>query len=503
MFSFLVSILLLGSQALWAQESPRDLQFIETQNTQAMPFSIPVYLDTDGNLSIISNKSSTPLSFRTNTQVAWNNATSLFIKPIKHQGFAFEPQKQKMEWIQVKRKRWEFGLGLGSLTSKLPFSFGLTPYKGARTVMTRNLLTKDEKVPKAELPKTLDIVKEWREGDNGSFQTYGGIHILAGIGSSGASLSGGITFQSLFSVGVMRLPDNKVQLSISEENLNKRRLQASATVAIRTLQWISGKRFTSVFTLDLDNNEHYELYAQAVKGKLSELQKALPTDAQKMEWKGNEKIAYYGIPGVAGKYFYRSEYVMDKEGEVDILDTKSRRNSGIFVPMRNYNNLVYQTENDITLYWFADMNKAHEALLTKRFLTPGRVMGAQGFEAKIPEGQVIGSTLSQMGISFTRKELDNISPELFEEVMENFKLRCEEMKLDCASPKKYSKLVTQLESFRNQPWVDVRDKLGFMMLENPALIYAYIKSIKSKKSIYFKFLNQKYQSMEGSALIVI
>lgn len=486
----------------FAQEAPRDLEFIETQNTQAMPFNIPVYLDLEGNLNILFNKSEMPISFRVNTQVAWNNATSLYIKPIKRQGFAFLNQKDGLEWIQVRRKRWEFGLGLGVLTNKLPFSLGLSPYKGSRMIVTRNLLNPTEKLEKPKLPKTLEEIKSWRVGDTGSFQTYGGVHVLLGA-SMGVSMTAGVTFQSLFGLVVSRLADNKVQLSIAEENLNKRRLQANALVATATYHLINGKRLTSHFTFDLNDESHKRLFALAIKGKLSDVQEELSSEAQMLIWKGEEKIGYYGIPGVAGKYSYRSEYVMKLNGEEDTLDVESRRNSGIFVPMRNYNNLVYQTQSAVTLYWFAEMNKANQELLAKKFLNPGKIMGAQGFEQTIPAGSKIGSTLSQMGISFTKEELANVSPELLNEVLTHYLTRCQEMKLSCAEEKEFVKVEKKLKGFLGKNWVDIRDQLGFVLIEQPALIYAYIKAIKSKKKIYYKFMNQTYQSLEGSAAIEI
>jgi hypothetical protein len=47
----------------------------------------------------------------------------------------------------------------------------------------------------------------------------------------------------------------------------------------------------------------------------------------------------------------------------------------------------------------------------------------------------------------------------------------------------------------------VRVPLANLLMEEPALIYAYVKSLNLKKRVYFKFLNQKFQSLEGTALI--
>ena len=108
-----------------------------------------------------------------------------------------------------------------------------------------------------------------------------------------------------------------------------------------------------------------------------------------------------------------------------------------------------------------------------------------------------------MGMSFTREEIENVTPEILEVVIANFQERCERMELSCARPKTQKKIGKALRGFLGQKWEDVRDKLGFIMLDEPALIHSYIKAIKSKKKVYFKFLNEKYQSLEGAASIEI
>ena len=149
------------------------------------------------------------------------------------------------------------------------------------------------------------------------------------------------------------------------------------------------------------------------------------------------------------------------------------------------------------------MNKANEEVLSQRFLTPGKIMGARGFGAALPPGTLIGSALSQMGVSFSREELEAITPEMLEEILVNFRARCEEMKLSCAQKKNFNKISKSLRSYMSRKWDEVKDKLGFLMIDEPALINSYIKTIGSKKKLYFKFLNEKFQSMEGSAEIVV
>lgn len=504
MFKPLLLALFLCAQAAFAQDLSRDLEFIDTQNSASYPFGIPLYVGLDGQVNIISKSDATAMSFRPTGQVFWNRTSSLYIKPVQSNAFAFSEQKNGLEWIQVKRKRMEIGLGLGASLTKLPISVGLTPYKGARTVIIRHTKNHNEKIGSMKLPKHLDEMRDWTVGDEGSFQTYGGVELSVSANYAVATIVNlSVTVQSLFGVIIQRTTDNNVHLTISEENLNKRRIQSGVIVGTATMNYFNGKRLSTHFILDLDNPRHHELYELALKGKLTELQRELPAEAQKMVWKGNERIGYFGVPGVAGKYFTRAEYKMDFDGEDDVLDVKSRRSSGLFLPLRNHNKMVYQTESALILFWYSEMNKADEEVLSRKFLTPGRVMGAKGFSSVLPQGTKIGSTLSQMGLSFTREELDNVTPELLETVLSHFKARCELMQQSCASAKAQKKIGKTLRGFLGQKWEDVRDKLGFIMLEEPALIHSYIKAIKAKKSVYFKFLNEKYQSLEGAAVIEI
>ena len=504
MFKPFLIALFLFAQASFAQDLSRDLEFIDTQSSATYPFGIPLYVGLDGQVNIISKSDATAMSFRPTGQVFWNRTSSLYIRPVQSNAFSFSEQKADLEWIQVKRKRMELGIGLGASLTKLPISVGLTPYKGARSVIIRYTKNHNEKIGSMKMPKHMDELRDWSVGDEGSFQTYGGVELSVSANYAIATIVNlSMTVQSLFSVVMQRTANNNVHLTISEENLNKRRIQSGAIVGTATLNYFNGKRLSTHFILDLDNPRHHELYELALKGKLTQLQRELPAEAQKMVWKGNERIGYFGVPGVAGKYFTRAEYKMDFDGEDDVLDVKSRRSSGLFLPLRNHNKMVYQTESALILFWYSEMNKADEEVLSRKFLTPGRVMGAKGFDSVLPAGTKIGSTLSQMGLSFTREELDNVSPELLEKVLGHFKERCESLKQSCASAKAQRKIGKTLRGFLGKKWEEVRDKLGFIMLDEPALIHSYIKAIKARKTVYFKFLNEKYQSLEGAAVIEI
>lgn len=501
----LIFSMLFFCQNLLAQDLSQDLTFIETQNTHALPFNLPVYVDLAGNLSIISRDSNVGTTINPMLHGSLKYDKSIYIRPVQRRAFSLDQQKEDMGWIEVKKTRWELGAGLNASFASNVISVGLVPYKGARQVMIRHKKNREDKTGLPWLPDQLSDMESWSIGDSGSFQRYGGIQLFVGAGVSVINVATvGITLQNLFSVNVKKLTDERVQLTIAEEDLRKRRIQSGSTVANVRLHWFSGKRLTQHFILNLKDELHERLYRLAIKGKLDELQRKLPQDAQLMQWKGSERLGYIGIPGVAGQHYQRSEYEMDYEEEGhEVLDIKGKRSSGWFIPVRNHNKLVYQTDEAITLFWYSEMNKADDKVLNRKFLTPGKIMGARGFDTALPEGTKIGSTLAQMGMSFTREELEAISPAMLEEILVQFRQRCEALALSCAHNKQFRKISRKLKSFMDLTWEQVRDKLGFLMIEEPALIYAYVKSIRSNKKLYFKFMNEKFQSMEGAAELVM
>lgn len=502
MQKFLFLILILASQLTHAQDLSRDLEFIETQNTMSNPATVPIFMDLDGNMSLVSKNPNASMSLGPLAHIGYKTSISTYINPVQRNEFSLEDQKAELGWIEVKRMRWEAGLGIAASMASNFIGVGLTPFKGARQVMIRQKKTQDELTPKPKLPKNMEDVRGWSVGDRGSFQRYGGVSVSVGARYMGLNiLTVGVVIQNLFSIVVKKISETKVQLIIGEENLNKRRLQSGLPVANAKIHFFNGKRLSTQFTLDLDDDYHHELYRLALKGKINILQEKLPEEFQNLEWRGTERIGYIGIPAVAGKHTLRSEYKMNVDGEEDVIDMKIRRSSGWLVPLRNHNRLVYQTDSAIILFWFSEMNKADEDVLSRKFLTPGKLMGAKGFDIPIPEGTKIGSTLAQMGMSFTREELDAVTPAKLEEILGHFKNRCEEMNLECRSNKQFNKIAKTLKSYMGQKWEVVRDNLGFLMIDEPALIHSYIKTIKSKKRVYFKFLNEKYQSMEGSSPI--
>ncbi len=502
MIKILSFFLILFSASLMAQDLSGDIDFIETQNTLGSPYNVPIYIDLDGNISLINQHSNASISLGPLAHTIWTRNKSRYIKAMPSSKFSFIEQDNDLGWIEVKRNRIEFGLGLEGTVASNVLAVGLTPFKGAREIMIRQTKTMDEKTDGTSLPKKLKELADWQVGDSGTFQRYGGVSLYAGLSYSIVNiLTAGIVIQNLFSINLRKLSSTKVQLMIAEENLKNRRLQAGVTVATTQIHFIKGHKVASFFTLDLDNPEHHKLYRDAIRGKIHLLQEKLPLDSQKMDWKGTEKKAYFGIPGVLGRNFQRSHYDFNTEGEEEALDVNLRKNSGIFLPLRNHSRIIYQSDEAITVFWFSEMNKARIKDLNKRFLIPGKIMGAEGFDTMLPDERKLGSTVTQIGLSLSRSELESVSPEILSSILQNFKERCEELNLDCKRRSKLRSISEKLNEWKNQAWSAVRVPLANLLMEEPALIYAYVKSLNLKKRVYFKFLNQKFQSLEGTALI--
>ncbi len=495
----------LGIPSVWSQNlTSGDLQFLETQNTLGSPFTIPISINLLGDISILG--STEGLSFSPLGQIAFSKSTSLFIQPLQSKGMAFLEQAPNKEWIEVKRRRYEFGLGLKAIAANGYLPLGLTPYKGARQVMVRLKKTSDEPSSKIAMPNKLSELSDWGVGDQGSFQRYGGIQASLGFSASYVSVASvSFTLQGLWTVQIQKISENKITINLNEEDYKKRSLSSGVPVLNAALSHYKGKRFSIQFELNLTDKTHHDLFRLVLEGKIDDIQKALPTDAQDVKWTGNDKLFYYGIPYVVGKTHQRSHYDLtfqcDAEAEEDILDIKSKLNNGLLLPLRNHYKLVYQTGDNFTLFWYSEMNHAKQANFEKYFLNPGRIIGVKGFDSRLAHKEVLGSTLTQLGVSFTQEEMSSISDIKLDEIATHFKNKCEQEKLDCQREKVYSKIMRSFQSLMRKPWTEIRQDLGFLMLNEPALVHAIVRGLKLKKMGYFKFLSEHYQSLEGSALI--
>lgn len=475
------------------------MTFLHTQRSEGNPFSIPLSVNTDGELSFFGGEGN--LLFRPSLQLGFKKTDIEYSHPVILNRFNFYPIQKEMGWIQVKRRRLEIGAGLNALI-KSSTIVGLVPYKGSmQTVIRYKGSQEDESLP-FRMPDTLSEVEEWNENDTGTFQTYGGISAFAGFSIGIVSLANvNFGLQNQFIVEIKKVSNDEVTLKISEENLKRRQLVIGPNVGQVTIANFNGRRFSAEFRLNPSNNEHHDLYEKALKGELSEVQDRLPHTLQKVTWEGHDRQLYYGIPAVIGKIKTAGHYDLNEDGIETELDFTGSRSRGFLRPHRLYQDFVYQTDEGMVVIWSSEMNKTSEKAFQDRFLSKGRIIGIKGFDRDLPDRVRFGSVVTQIGLHISKKEIDAVTDINMEEVTQHLRTRCQEQKLSCRKESKLRKIVTKLKNFLKQPWKEMRGELGKLLLKEPAIIHAVVKTKKYEKEVYFKFLSEKYQSLEGSSPI--
>jgi hypothetical protein len=499
---FLTLIFALWSTFALAQET-LDVSFLQTQRTSGSPFAIPISVNAKGEISLFGQNGTDNLSFQPTLQVGYSRVVINYSQPIILNRFNFFEVQKDLGWIEVKRQRIEAGMGLSSII-KSATTVGLIPYKGAMQTVIRYKKSSIEKSLPVFMPKKFEELKIWNEGDTGTYQSYGGITAYAGF-SAGivdiATLSFGL--QNQFIIEIKKIAEDKIILKIGEEDLNRRQAVVGPFVANGTFAQFKGKRFTSEFELDLDDPGHAELYHEGIKGNLQVLQERLPEKNQKLTWEGHDRHYYVGIPWVIGKTFDKGHYDLKEDGVETELDIIGRRNKGILTPLRNHQDYVYQTEESIVLVWSSEMNKTDEAAFEKAFMSKGRIIGVKGFDRSPPEDTKFGSVVSQIGIHISRKEAEGARKIDFDEMSYHLQMKCEFERLSCRKEKNLKKLMQKFKDLLVMEWKQMRSEMGLLLIKNPALIHAVVKTLKYKKEVYFKFLSERYQSLEGSSAIEI
>lgn len=497
---FFALLLVLWNTMAFAQEA-LDVRFLQTQRTSGTSFSVPISVNAKGEISLFGDNGTNRLSFQPTLQLGFNRAIIEYSQPIVLNRFNFYPVQKELGWIEVKRQRIEFGLGLSSII-KSATTVGLIPYKGSMQTIVRNKTSQLEKTLPFRMPKKLEQLEKWNTGDYGTFQTYGGIEVYAGF-SSGivdiATVSFGM--QNQFLVELKKLSPNEITISIGEENLKSRQLKLGPFISTATFAQFKGKRFSAEFKLDLREPEHHELFEEALDGNIKLLQEKLPHTLQRLSWIGNDREFYIGIPAVVGRTTSKGHYDLNEDGVETELDISGSRNKGYLTPLRNHQNFVYQTEEGMVVVWTSEMNKVSEKAFERSFLSKGRIMGIRGFDRDVPNDTKFGSVVSQIGIHVSRKEVAALKSADFSLIATYLKERCEKERLSCRKERNVTKITNKLKNLVSLSWKEMRGDFGLLMIKEPALIYAVVKTMKYKKEVYFKFLSEKYQSLEGSSPI--
>jgi hypothetical protein len=477
-----------------------DVRFLETQRTRGNPFSLPIRISTEGDVSFFGEESH-DLNFRPTMQLGFSRAIINYSRPVLLNRFNLYPQQTHLGWIEVKRLRLEAGLGL-SAVQKIT-RIGLIPYKGSIQTLIYHKKTKDSQTFGFRMPEELGELEAWSPNDQGTFQTYGGISAYVGLDVGVLDIAlGSIGLQNQFIVEIKKIDQNQVSLLISEESLRRRQIILGPSMADATFAQFSGKRFSSEFRLDLLNPLHHELYQDAIKGKITSLQEKLDHTRQSLKWRGRDRSFYVGVPVLGGKSFDSGDYELEEGSDKTELSFTGSRLKGVLTPMRNLQDFVYQKSNALLIVWSSEMKSTTKEAFFHRFLKIGKSLGIKGFNREVPDTK-FGSVISQIAVHISQNEFESVSDMDMEMIRENFKLKCESVQLPCAHEKRLNKVFNSFSQLRHGGWSMIKRKLGLLLIREPALLYALVKTMELKKDVYFKFLSEKYQSIEGSSVIEI
>lgn len=499
---FFILLLSLWVGLIHADEN-LDLRFLQTQRTKSNPFQLPFSVNSKGEFSAFGNNGTDIFAFNPLVQVGFSKVEIDYSQPIMMDRFNFYPVQKELGWIEVKRLQVEAGLGLSALM-KSAFFVGLTPYKGAMRTLVRYKNSKDEKSLPFKMPRDLNEVARWHEGDFGTFQTYGGIQINGGISVGVVDIATvSLGLQNQFIIEIKKISPTEVLFSLAEEDLKRRQMVIGPFVTDVTVAQFKGRRLSAIFKLNLEDPTHHELFKAGMNGNIQHLQEVLPHENQKLLWQGYDRSFYYGIPIVAGKTRMRGHYNLNQDDLEAKLDIRGSKTQGLLTPLRNHDQFVYQTKTHIIMVWASEMNKVTSRTMEQNFFSKGRAIGIKGFDREIPGNLKYGSVVSQIGVTLSLEEVEKVKGMEMAEFEAHLTMKCETENLSCKKSGVRRKLISDMVESLKRPWANLRGQLGLLLMKEPAMFHSIVKTLRLEKEAYFKFLSEKYQSIEGSAEVEI
>jgi hypothetical protein len=431
----LLSVIFLFSSLTLAQEN-FDPVFSRAHENLRSPFNLPITVNDLGEFEVFGQGKNGHFLVSPLVQLEYERQAINYIEPIQFEELKFQEMVPDRRWIEVKKARWEGGLGISALVLNEAFKYGLIPFKGALSTMIRQKNNRDEKTPPVQLPKELTEIDNWGVGDYGTFQTYGGIQLMLGLSSLGFNvLNASIGIQNLFEVEILRFSETGVAIKISEERQHKRQLTAGPLVSYGTLTKLNAKRMIFDVRLNLENPHHHQLYRHLLKGHFYYLESDLPISEQLMSWNGNDKSFYFGVPMLAGRTVYNGQFFVTEEGQDTAVEVGVTKNNGYILPLRIHQKFVYQMNDHLVLFWFSEMKKVTKKTFDKRFLQIGQAMGLRGFDQPLPAEAEFGSVISQISFSLTNEQVETMKSLDLIAVEHDFALKCQQVRLSCQSQK--------------------------------------------------------------------
>lgn len=468
--------------------------FLPTQKTISKPFGLPVKIDLDGKINFFTGDRD--LVFGPGVQLAYDSSFVQYSIPTITSEFELRPPDAGTGWMEFKRIRYDYGAGLIALL-KQSFRLGLAPYKGAKLTMRRLKTEKDALTPgNISLPRELSEITKWYDNDQGTFQTYGGIQVYAGFDLGPINLmSATMAWQNQFIVAIQKTSKGII-LSLTEEKLDRRSLMAGIEVTYVTATEFQGKQLTANFTLDFANPLHHELYRSAIKGKLTELQEKLPSEKRSLRWEGHDLSAYWGIPWLVAHTVSRGHYQVTEDKQEYFLEVIQNKRAGLLVHPAFHQKFVYHNPLNILMMWTTDMKKSSPKDLKKHFFGPARAVGFKGFEISMNEKNY-GTVIGEVGIVITKEDVESFESLDDTSLISTLHQRCEELALECAQDGKAVGIIRKFSVVMKKDWEEKKKILGLLLVQEPALLYSLLKESGLVKEAYFKFLSDRFQSLEG------
>jgi hypothetical protein len=478
------------------------VEFLDTETTISTPFQLPIRLGKSG-VSFLQTPDNIMVGPAFGFAIAGDKTLyNLPVKMNESRGLVSQVRGDSF-WMQIRKHRYDGGLGVAVLMGSYT-NFALIPFKGAKQQIIRMKTSRDEVVDMSlAIPTNFKELELWRVGDQGTYQTYGGVEALMAAGVSIVNLAReAVSFQNQFIISIRKISEKNVLFSIAEEKLKRSETTIGPLVSKASLFLFRGHRFGSEFVLDLTNPQHSSLFEAGLQGRISQLQMALQSRDQKITWTGYDRSFYLGVPYFIGVNNGHGSYSMTNNGMAASMDVSSRQSTGVLSTVGEHNRLVYRTDEVILLFWTSEMKKAKKHVMDKYFFDNGTAIGLKGFSEPRPEG-MYGSVLTQIGLTFTKEEVESMKSISVETLGNNLQVQCQKLNLSCAQESKVRSLMNKYQKILLKPWNDLGIELGRLMIEHPALIQSILKSMKSKKQGYIKFLNDNYQSVEGMVSIEI
>ncbi len=493
----LILLGLLLTRASFAQELP-DVQSLFTDLSFGSPFTLPVTINQRGELSLLGGSSAHFFTSQPTLQVGYSSLDMGYSRPVRYNRFNFYPRQDGLGWVEVQFRRME--VGVGPAISSGPFSLGLAVYRGALFTTIHHKPSQAAPTLPLVIPKTLPDLRAWAVQDSGSFQTSGGISAFVSV-SAGlidfASIA--VDFQNQFTVDLRKLSPHKISLTISEDDLFRRQVSAGPFFASAAFAAFRGNRFSVQFEFDLRNPAHHRYYEEALNGNVQLVQEAMRSDARNVTWVGSDQLFYVGIPYVISRIVDSGTVDIRENGQQATVDYSNSRTRGMLANHRFHQDFVYHTENSLVLIWASEMTGARGEDVERRFLGRARALKIQGFDRTLERRAPFGTVITQLAIQLRKPELEQLEERNLGTVIEHLRERCETEWLPCDAEPQLRRIVEEYRTELSKPWAQKRGGLGRLFLKHPALLSAVLSTLGLRKQAYFKFLSEKYQSIEGMA----